>query len=88
MLPVFQKSCFGSKDCLVQGWSVLVFAMQATLGKWEEARKGILALDPSAFEGAGGNGHSLSNSLWYIATRPTPSKEDYEKGNMYDKVEF
>ena len=88
MLPVFQKSCDGSEDCQAQGWSVLVYAMQATLGQWKQARAGVLQLDAAVFEGAGGNGHSLSNSLWYIATRPTPSEADFSKGNMYDNVEF
>jgi len=42
----------------------------ATIGKWGEAWEGITKLDPNVFEGAGGNGHSLTNTLWYIATRP------------------
>lgn len=59
--------------CERDGWSVLVLSCLATLGRWKEARDGIVALPPSVFEAAGGNGHSLSNSLWYIATRdPVP----------------
>jgi hypothetical protein len=31
-------------------------------------------LSPDVFDSAGGNGHSLSNSLWYFATRPFVEK--------------
>jgi hypothetical protein len=44
----------------------------ATIGLWEGAREGTLKLNDSVFEAAGGNGHSRSNTLWYIATRPDP----------------
>ena len=48
----------------------------ATIGKWEEAKRGLLSLNASVFLNAGGNGHSLSNSLWYVATRP-------DEGSVY-----
>jgi hypothetical protein len=42
----------------------------ATIGKWKEAWKGVMTLDRSTFyDTAGANGHSQTNTLWYIATR-------------------
>lgn len=71
MYPSFNKTCSENKDCEENGWSVLQLASLATIGYQEEAAKGAQALAPSVFDSAGGNGHSLSNTLWYIATRPT-----------------
>lgn len=73
MLPFFNASCSADSNCEKDGWSVLVYAMQATVGEWREAWQGVKRLDPSVFEAAGGNGHSLTNTLWYIATRPEVS---------------
>ncbi len=56
--------------CEEQGWSILVATCLATVGQWDLATAQVLALDDSAFLTAGGNGHSLTNTLWYIATRP------------------
>lgn len=44
--------------------------MLGATGNWKEGLKGVQSLNESAFLDAGGNGHSLSNALWYIATRP------------------
>ena len=57
-------------DCKDSGWQVLIYATQAAIGDWRAAWKGVSKLPEAAFLDAGGNGHSLSNSLWYIATRP------------------
>jgi hypothetical protein len=56
--------------CVSSGWSVQLFAILATVGHPQEAVQQTLQLSPSVYEGAGGNGHSKSNTLWYIATRP------------------
>jgi len=72
MLPLFSESCAGNSNCEGDGWSVLVMSSMATIGLWEGAREGTLKLNDSVFEAAGGNGHSRSNTLWYIATRPDP----------------
>ena len=58
--------------CESDGWSVLVLACLSTIGQWEDARDKALALPASVFEMAGGNGHSRTNTLWWIATRPAP----------------
>ena len=72
MLPEFNQSCVIDTNCMMQGWSILVHASEATLCNWQSAKDSILALPPSVYETAGGNGQSLSNSLWWIATRPCP----------------
>jgi hypothetical protein len=56
--------------CVQSGWAVLVYCSQAAVGHWRAAWAGVAALPEEAFLDAGGNGHSLTNSLWYIATRP------------------
>jgi len=75
MLPFFQTSCEADPNCAAQGWSLLVYLSQATVGDWEAARAGVLSLPDDVYEGAGGNGHSKSNSLWWIATRADAAPE-------------
>lgn len=69
MLPLYNESCSQYSSCAEQGWSIITYACAAELGQWEYALNGLEALEPEVFESAGGNGHSLSNSLWFIATR-------------------
>lgn len=58
-------------DCKNSGWAVLVYTCLSYSGQhWKEAWAGIDRLDEEAFLDAGGNGHSVTNSLWYISTRP------------------
>jgi len=83
MLPMFKASCDGSPNCESDGWSILVHACQATNGNWTEAWNGINMLPLEVFSGAGGNGHSRSNSLMHIATRRPPSLHDIALGNAY-----
>lgn len=56
-----------------EGWSILLYSVLATLGHQELALEKALALPGEVFESAGGSGHSLSNTLWYIASRAAPS---------------
>lgn len=70
MYPSFNKTCAANKECEENGWSVLQLASLATIGHQKEAAKDAEALSPSVFTSAGGNGHSRTNTLWYIATRP------------------
>lgn len=69
MLPLFTASCLKDVNCELQGWSILVLACMAVAGKMEEAKAGALSLSDDVYETAGGNGHSKSNTLWYISTR-------------------
>jgi len=70
MLPLFKESCDANPGCKNEGWSILVYANMAEIGQWKEAWALLDELPPSVYDSAGGNGHSRSNSLWYIATRP------------------
>mmetsp|Transcript_23094 Transcript_23094/g.52084 ORF Transcript_23094/g.52084 Transcript_23094/m.52084 type:complete len:596 (-) Transcript_23094:68-1855(-) len=70
MLPEFADSCTKDPICEQQGWSVLVYLSMATIGDKAGALKGIQGLADEVFTTAGGNGHSRTNSLWWIATRP------------------
>lgn len=49
---------------------MLIYSCMAQAGDWKAAWRGTVALNETAFLDAGGNGHSLTNTLWYIATRP------------------
>ena len=73
------ESCDGA--CVSEGWSIQVNAILATIGRVQEAVEGTLKVPSTAYEHAGGNGHSKSNTLWYISTRPninTPSFNNEE----------
>ena len=69
MLPIFSESCSSDPLCEAQGWSVLVYASEASLCNWKYAWDGVAKLPDSVFLEAGGDGHSRSNTLWWIATR-------------------
>jgi len=66
----FTKSCANNFDCTESGWSILQLSILATVGYPSEAAQKMKELPDQAFLNAGGNGHSRSNTLWYIATRP------------------
>jgi hypothetical protein len=78
LYPTFSKSCEENADCTEQGWSILQYAILATVGHRQLALKKILGIPKRAFESAGGCGHSLSNSLWYASTRPDVIPLDLE----------
>lgn len=65
----YAQSC--NQACIEEGWSVQILALLATLGLKEKALGHAKNLTDSVFETAGGNGHSMSNTIWYIATRPS-----------------
>jgi len=67
----FAESCDAHfDDCKDNGWSILVLAILATVGHRDEAIQKAMKIPTEAFTSAGGNGHSLTNTLWYLATRP------------------
>jgi endoglucanase Acf2 len=72
LYPSYAASCEADPVCVKEGWSVMVYAVLATLGHQDAAINKTLDLPHSAYNTAGGNGHSLTNTLWYIASRPTP----------------
>ena len=70
MYKPFADSCNEDPNCAGDGWSVLQLAVLASIGHIEFAIDRLTSLPLTAFTSAGGNGHSRSNTLWYIATRP------------------
>lgn len=66
----FAASCESDQMCEDQGWSVLQYAVLSAVGHRDLAAEKAKALPGAVFDSAGGNGHSKSNTLWYIATRP------------------
>jgi endo-1,3(4)-beta-glucanase len=69
MYPDFSKAC-AYEDCDSQGWGILENAILATVGHPLKAIEYVEALPSKTFDSAGGNGHSLTNSIWYYSTRP------------------
>eukprot|EP00529_Nitzschia_sp_RCC80_P006870 CAMPEP_0113497088 /NCGR_PEP_ID=MMETSP0014_2-20120614/30455_1 /TAXON_ID=2857 /ORGANISM="Nitzschia sp." /LENGTH=1420 /DNA_ID=CAMNT_0000391027 /DNA_START=673 /DNA_END=4931 /DNA_ORIENTATION=- /assembly_acc=CAM_ASM_000159 len=88
------QSC--DNRCVSEGWSVQIFALLAILGKIDEAIELTKSLNPSVYVGPGGNGHSKSNTIWYIATRPqlpsdtssSPSIEEQDDVPDFPVFEF
>jgi hypothetical protein len=80
------ESCFGDKGCTESGWGVGVLAILATVGHQKMAMNQTLMMPKDAFGGPAGDGHSLSNTLWYISTRPavTPIELDRNKHSDSD----
>ncbi|GAX24778.1 hypothetical protein FisN_4Hu336 [Fistulifera solaris] len=70
MYATLAESCESRTDCTESGWKILQIAALASVGYREKAAEQAVGLTPKVFEDPGGNGHSLSNTLWYIATRP------------------
>jgi hypothetical protein len=68
--PEFSDSCESQVGCTDSGWSVLQQTMLATVGHPKLALERVMAMPSGNFDGAAGDGHSLSNTIWYIATRP------------------
>jgi hypothetical protein len=88
MLVPFAATCHAG--CVASGWSVQVLAILATVGHKDLAVEETQKLPPSVFETPGGNGHSQTNTIWYISTRPEidapyPFDEPYPWGPVdYD----
>ena len=70
LYPDFSAQCASSDLCKKSGWSILPLSLLAIVGHPKEAVKGLLQIHDSAFLDPGGNGQSLSNSIWFAATRP------------------
>ena len=69
MYPSFEAACDADEVCEEQGWSILKLGALATVGHGRLALSRARLLPDEVFESAGGNGHSLTNTLWFIATR-------------------
>uniref|UniRef100_A0A7R9WNG1 glucan endo-1,3-beta-D-glucosidase n=1 Tax=Craspedostauros australis TaxID=1486917 RepID=A0A7R9WNG1_9STRA len=74
MYDPLSRACGKDFKCTLDGWSFLSLAMLATVGHRDTAMVSLNELPAEAYESAGGNGHSKTNTLWYIATRPKVGK--------------
>lgn len=63
-------ACATDFQCTESGWSILQLATLATVGYAAEAVMKVKELPDTSFTNAGGNGHSRSNTIWYLSTRP------------------
>ena len=70
LYPSYAESCSTATDCDMEGWGILQHAILAEVGHPELAIKYAEGLPDEAFTSAGGNGHSLTNTIWYYSTRP------------------
>lgn len=74
MYHIFASSCSDDPGCAENGWSILQLAMLARVGHQKLAAELTLELPSEVFESAGGDGHSLTNTLWFFATREEVDK--------------
>lgn len=83
------NSCDFSFTCVNQGWSILELALLATVGHPRLATHKAINLPSQVFDTPGGNGHTLSNTIWYLASRPYTSDplilKEFEYGPRDDK---
>jgi hypothetical protein len=73
MYGPFAQECEADPSCGENGWSTLVLAVLATVGHTQVAAQRAQALSADVYDTPGGNGHSTSNTLWFISTRPQVS---------------
>jgi endoglucanase Acf2 len=72
LYPMYEESCEAAGDfCIDNGWIIIQAGLCATAGNVDEALDQALALSDDAFDSEGAFGNSLSNTIWYIATRPS-----------------
>jgi endo-1,3(4)-beta-glucanase len=70
LYPLYEEACKTAGDfCIENGWSILQAGLRAEAGDHEEALEQTMAIAPEVFSSDGGNGNSLSNMIWFIATR-------------------
>jgi len=68
--PKYKESCESAGDfCVDNGWSILQAGLCATAGNRDDALKQAFAVPEVVFSSDGGVGNSLTNTIWYIATR-------------------
>lgn len=70
LYPQYVESCESAGDfCIDNGWSIIQSGLCATTGRRDEALTQALAVPEIVFSSDGGVGQSMSNTIWYIATR-------------------
>lgn len=72
LYPLYDEACQSAgKFCIENGWSVIQAGLCATAGMRQDALEQALAVPTKVFSTDGGVGNSLTNTIWYIATRPS-----------------
>lgn len=77
LYPVYAKSCeiadMGSGQnsgfCMKNGWSIVQAGLLAETGKIDEAVSMAKDIPSKIYLSEGANGHSATNTLWFISTR-------------------
>jgi endo-1,3(4)-beta-glucanase len=70
LYPKYEEACKTAGDfCIENGWSILQAGLLATTGDIDGAMKQAYAVPSFVFETDGGLGNTLTNTIWYIATR-------------------
>ena len=73
VLPVYKKACEKANKnenfCDSNGWSIVTAALLAETGRVDDALEMASLIPKSVFKSQGGDGNSLTNTLWFIATR-------------------
>jgi endoglucanase Acf2 len=73
LYPLYDKACADAGDfCEENGWSILQAGLLATTGNYTDAVEQAMAVPSEVFSTDGGVGNSMSNTIWYIATRKNP----------------
>jgi endoglucanase Acf2 len=70
LYPQYEKACDAAGDfCEENGWTILQAGLLATTGNRSDAIEQAKQVPQKVFSTDGGGGNSMSNTLWYIATR-------------------
>ena len=74
LYPVYAESCetankANSGFCEKNGWSIVQAGLLAETGQVEEALELASKIPEKVFISEGGDGNSLTNTIWFISTR-------------------
>ena len=75
LYPVYAESCETANEanegfCEDNGWSIVQAGLLAETGEISDALELAADIPKKVFISEGGDGNSLTNTLWFIATRP------------------
>lgn len=78
LYPVYAKSCKTADEandgfCTDNGWSIAQAGLLAETGEIDDALEMAAEISAKIYKSDGACGHSLSNTLWFIATRKQQS---------------
>jgi endo-1,3(4)-beta-glucanase len=82
LYPKYKEACADAGDfCVENGWSILQAGLLATAGDTKGALQEAMAIPDFVFETQGGMGNSLTNTIWYVATRKPFESSLVSKGS-------